>query len=129
MNGIVPVVRHLILCEDIRVDPTNPQQVSLVNLVSRIRSTSDPPYPMSYPQLCVFAQLTGCRGTGRVAIRITQPDGTRVSSSAERTVNLGTDPLAVVDLRLRMRACPFPAAGLYFIQFCYNGVSLAEEPL
>src|SRR5438445_8273904 len=111
MNGIVPIVRHLILCEDIRVDPTNPQQVSLVNLVSRIQSTSNPPYPMSSPQLCVFGQLTGCRGTGRVAIRITQPDGTRVSSSAERTVNLGTDPLAVVDLRLRSELAPFRQQG------------------
>ncbi len=130
MSGVTPVVRCLIPCEDIRVEPTDARKVSLVNLIHAIRSQASPPYPVTQPELCVFVQLTGCRGSGEVAIQIVHADSGRViSSSPTRTAQLSTDPLAVVGLSFRMRACSFPEAGLYYIRFCYNDTPLAEQPL
>jgi hypothetical protein len=45
MADIAPVVRHLLVCEDLIRDPTNPQRVTLVNLIGHIRSPSQPPFP------------------------------------------------------------------------------------
>ena len=36
MNGAVPVVRSMILCEEIRTDPGNPSRVSLDGLLTNI---------------------------------------------------------------------------------------------
>ena len=70
MAGLLPVVRHLLVCEDLIYDPANPQQLTIRNLLGNIRSVSHPPYPLLYPQLCVYVQLTECRGAGEVRLRI-----------------------------------------------------------
>ena len=36
MTGLRPVVRYLIACEDIQVDPNRPRKVTLVNVISAI---------------------------------------------------------------------------------------------
>jgi len=73
-NSVTPVVRTLIACEEIITDPNNSNRVTLVNLVSSIRSMEDPAYPLQQPVLCVFAQLTDCRGQGEVRIEIREAD-------------------------------------------------------
>jgi hypothetical protein len=66
MSGLTPVVRYLIVCEDVLRDPRNPNRLTLVNLISTIQSLSDPPFPCRYPELCVYVQLTDCRVAGQV---------------------------------------------------------------
>jgi hypothetical protein len=70
MGGIHPVLRYLIACEDILTDRDHPRQVSLVNVISAIRSLETPPYPLLLRQLCVFVQLTECRGPAEVGIQV-----------------------------------------------------------
>ena len=43
MAGMQPIVRYLILCEDVRYGPANPDQVTLIHLISTIRSQEQPP--------------------------------------------------------------------------------------
>lgn len=125
MNGVRPVVRNLIMCEDIVLDPTNPRRVTLVALIGTIRALKG--FPVRYSELCAYVQMTECRGTGRIRIEIVQADsGLVVFRTRIRRVSFGNDPLEAVGIPFRIRDCRFPAAGLYWVQFWYNEVSIAQ---
>jgi hypothetical protein len=132
MDGFHPVVRYLIVCEDIQTDPNDPRRVTLVNLISAIRSTGQPPFPLLYRELCVFVQLTECRGSAGVEVRIIHADTGQFGYPGPGqpwAVALPNDPLEVVGLRFRIRNIPFPVPGLYWVQFCCGGELLAQQPL
>jgi uncharacterized protein DUF6941 len=127
MAGLLPLVRHLIVCEDI---PAHTHRISLINLFRTIRSWSQPPFPFCYPRFFVYAQLTECRGVGEVRLEIEEEDTqTIIYQSASRRHNFGNDPLKVFDASFRIRDCVFPAAGLYLVQLCYNDIVIFQEPL
>jgi hypothetical protein len=130
MSGVRPVVRYLILCQEVVVDPTNPLQVTLVNLVSTIRSLSIPAFPVIRPQICAFIQMTECRGAGDLWVEIVHADsGSTVFRTQTRNVAFGNDPLEVLGLTFRIRNCPFPSAGLYWVQLWYDNGVLAQQAL
>jgi uncharacterized protein DUF6941 len=130
MSEVLPVVRYLILCEDVQTDPDNPRRVTLVGLLSTMRSLEEPPFPLLYRELCVFLQMTECRGPADGRVEIRQADSAQVVfRSRTRTIPLGSDPLEVVGFVFRIRNCLFPAPGLYWVQFWYNGEVLAQQPL
>ncbi len=129
MNGVRPVVRYLIVCEDVLLEPTNSGKgVTLVGLISAIRALSG--FPVRYSELCVFVQLTECRGTGRIRIEIVEADTDRVVFRTRiRSVTFGNDPLDIVGIPFRIRNCEFPAAGLYWVQFWYNEEPIDQQPI
>jgi hypothetical protein len=125
-----PTVRYLILCEDVQTDPDNPRRVTLVGLLSAIRSVEQPLFPLLYRELCVFLQLTECRGPadGRVEVRHAESDQA-VFRTRTRTIPFASDPLEVVGVTFRLRNCLFQAPGLYWVQFWYNEQMIAQQPL
>jgi hypothetical protein len=130
MNGIEPVVRHMLLCDDVQHDPDNPVKLNVIGLANILRSTADPPFPFKHPQLCVYLHLTGGRGTGQAQVVAVHGDSDQVAfASPVNALSFGSDPLALVGVIFRMRNCPFPEAGLYWIQFRYNGKVIAQQPL
>ncbi len=132
MDIAQPVVRYLSICEDIQTDAENPRKVTLVNLISTIRSKDDPPFPLLYRELCVFVQLTECRGKGDVSITIYHEITGYIAYPGPSTpwsASLPNDPLEVVGLRFRIRNIEFNEPGLYLVHFWYNGQKLAEQPL
>ncbi len=130
MNGIHPVVRYLILCEDVRNDPGNSAHITLVGLLSTIRSRATPPFPLIFPEVCVFLQLTECRGSAAIRVELVHADsGQTQFRTPTRTVSFGNDPLALLGLTFRLKNLLFPVAGLYWVQFCYNDRVLAQQPL
>jgi hypothetical protein len=130
MAPLLPIVRHLILCQDIRSGEDEESRFSLIRLVHYLRSTTNPPYPCRVKQLCAFILLTECRGPGTVALDILQEDtGTVIWQTATRPVAIPNDPLAMATIIYRERGCVFPEPGLYSVRFWYNGVVLAQEPL
>ncbi len=125
-----PVVRYLIACDEILVATNNPRKVSLVNVVSSIRSYSSLPFPVTHPLLCVYLQLTEGRGGGDIHIEIVQAvTGQPIIRTQARPVRFTADPLDVVGLAFRVKNCTFPAAGQYEVHCWYNNVMLAEQPL
>jgi hypothetical protein len=127
MADVLPIVRYLIACEDI---PAHTQRISLINLFGTIRSRSQPPFPFRYPNFYVYTQLTECRGVGEVRLEIEETDTqTIIYQTASRRHNFGNDPLMVFDVSFRIRDCVFPAAGLYWVQLCYNDIVIFQEPL
>jgi hypothetical protein len=48
MSQGLPVVRYLILCEDVQIAPDNPHRVTLVDLISAIQGLELPPFPLVF---------------------------------------------------------------------------------
>jgi hypothetical protein len=93
MNGVHPGVRYLIVCEDVQTDPDNPRRVTLVGLVSAIRSLEEPTFPRLYRELCVLLQLTECRGAAEGRVEIQHADsGQVVFRTRTRTIPWATIP-------------------------------------
>ena len=114
MSGVHPVVRYLIACEDVRPDPNDPQKVTLLNLITNIRSERVPPFPCRRTELCVYVVLTECSGEGEIQIRVANADGGRdIFRNRPRHVRFAGDPLDSVGAVFRIRNCNFPHAGLY----------------
>ena len=110
--------------------PDNPRKLTCVNLVSTIRSSAEPPFPVRSAELCVFLQLTDCRGPGDCRVEIRHADSDRVVfRTRTRTAPLGTDPLDVYGVTFRVRNCTFPEPGLYWVQFWYDEKMTAQQPV
>jgi hypothetical protein len=130
MSNIQPVVRYLIVCEDVRSDPENPKRISLDGLISTIRSLEEPPFPLLRREFCVHLHLTGCRGTGEGRILIQHADSEQVVfRGRSRTFAFGNDPLEIVGATFRIHNCLFEQPGLYWVQFWYNEQMIAQQPL
>jgi len=128
--ALTPVVRYMILCDDWKLDPENNLRVTISGLISHIHALDDPPYPLLYRELCVFLVLAEGRGQGEGQIVCVFEDtGERVFETARRPIAFGPDPLEVVGVPFRIRACTIPVPGLYSVQFWYDGVKIAERPL
>jgi hypothetical protein len=83
-----------------------------------------------YREICVFLQLTECRGPADGRIEIHHADsGKVVFRTRTRTIPFGNDPLEVVAVTFRVRNCLFPEPGLYAVQFWYNEQMFAQQPL
>ncbi|MCE9533062.1 MAG: hypothetical protein K8T89_18340 [Planctomycetes bacterium] len=130
MNEVYPVIRYLIVCEVVQTDPENPRRVTLVGLISAIRSLEQPPFPLLYREICVFLQMTSCRGPADARVEIQHADsGQVVFRTKTRTIHLGNDPLEVVGIAFRIRNCLFHVGGLYLVQFWYNDQMISQEPI
>jgi hypothetical protein len=125
-----PTVRYLILCEDVQTDPDNPRRVTLVGLISAIRSLEQPPFPFLYREICDFLQLTECRRPADGRIEVHHADsGQVVFRTRTRTIPFVNDPLEVVGVTFRLRNCLLLEPGLYGVQFWYNEQMIAQQPL
>jgi len=130
MSAIHPTVRYLIVCEDVQIDALNSRRITLVGLMSALRLMETPQFPVRLPELCVFLQLTECRGSAEGRIEICHADSDQVVFRTQtRTIPFGNDPLEIVAVRFRIRNCLFEEPGLYWVQFWYNSEMIAQQPL
>lgn len=128
--AIKPVVRYMLLCDDWRLDPQNNRRVTIIGLISNIHAIEDPPYPLFYREMCVFLALTEGRGQGEGNIVcVVEESGQKVFETRARPISFPPDPLEVVGVPFRIRDCSFPQAGLYSVQFWYEGELVEERPM
>jgi hypothetical protein len=128
--AIKPVVRYMLLCDDWQLDPTNNRRVSIIGLLSNIHAIDEPPYPLTYREMCVFLVLTEGHGRGQGKIVcVIEETGRKVFETRPRTIVFGPDPLDVIGVPFRIRDRPFPLAGLYSVQFWYEDELVEERPL
>jgi hypothetical protein len=128
MSPVHPVVRYLVVCEDVLTDPDHPRRITLVGLISAIRSLEQPAFPILYPEICAFLQLTECRGPAEGRVEIQHADSGRVLfRTRTRTMPLASDPLEIVGVVFRIRNCLFREPGLYWVQFWYNEEMIAQQ--
>ena len=128
-----PIVRYMLLCDDIRVDADNPECVHVDCLLSNIVSLELPPFPFVREMLCIYLALTECHGNGVAQIRVLYSDGEHEAplfgSPEHRLDFTGHSPLEVLGIVFRIEECTFPESGRYTVQFWYNGQVVEERPL
>jgi hypothetical protein len=130
MANVHPVVRFLVPCENIIIDPGPPIRVTLDGVISTIHSLDQPAFPYRHAELCIFAQLTECRGSGKIRLEAIQADtGQVVFRTRELLVTFGNDPLAVRGLPFRIFGCLFPDPGVYWIDLIVDGTEIARQVL
>jgi hypothetical protein len=130
MADIPPVVRHMLLCDDVRPNPDDPHKPDIIGLLNRIESESDPAFPLRYPVFCVYLRLTGGRGSGHFKIVVREADTDRLIFNGRLfKITFPGDPLAIGGLMIRVRDCVFSRAGLYWVRLVHQGRTLAQESL
>jgi hypothetical protein len=130
---MVPIIRYMILCENVRIDSDRPTCTHVECLMSNIVSEADPPFPLLREMICVFLVLTDCRGQGTAQIRVSFVDGEQeqplFGTPLHQLDFSGRSPLDSLGIVFRLQDCRFPHAGLYSVQFWYNGQKLEECPI
>jgi hypothetical protein len=120
----------MIVCDDVLTDPQRPGKPVLVGLICLVTPDTDPPYPYTLDQMCVFLILTEGRGTGTCQLRLVfELTGQVVWQTRPQTVVFGPDPLALSGLLFRDHGIPFPFQGVYSLEFWYNGQLLAQQQI
>ena len=125
-----PDVLYLILCDEIQTDPSNYHRCNVLGLITSIRSAVAPPFPIEHPRMLALIVWTGGKGTGELALRVI-PDrlGKTVFRSRPRQVRFVGDAAAVGGVVFRIQNCPFPAAGLYWVEVLFAGSVIARQRL
>jgi hypothetical protein len=118
----------MVVCDDILTDPHRPGEPMLVGLICLITPGTEPAYPFWLDQMCVFMILTEGRGTGSCQLKLVfEETGQTVWETQAQQIAFGADPLALHGIIFRDRHVPFPAQGVYSVQFWYNDQLLAQQ--
>lgn len=126
----LPIVRYMIVCDDVLTDPARPGKPMLVGLIGLVTPDGDPPYPFWLNQMCVFLVLTEGRGVGSCRLKLVfEETGQVVWETRPQPITFGPDPLALHGLIFRDRQIPFPSPGMYIVQFWYNDRMMAQQPV
>lgn len=127
MAGIDPVVRHMLLCDDVRADPVNPHRLDVFGLATTLHAES---FPALVSELCVLLMLTEVRGPGLGRVVVVDAEAQlAIFTGADHPIQPRSNPLDVTGIVFRIRNCPFTKPGLYEVQFRYNEKVLAQQPL
>jgi len=126
-HHVLPIVRAMVLCEDVLPGPSGSGNVHLLNVFGAIRPRSEPAFPYRLRQLCVFLQLSDAQGhlTGRILAR-NAGSHTIVFASGEHPIHF-VDRLQVKWVVFRLNDCYFPAAGVYWVEFYCAERWLADQ--
>jgi hypothetical protein len=130
MNSVTPQVRHMLLCDDVRVSLNDPRKVNIYGLLSKIRPMAEGTgYPFRH-SFCVYLVLTGGRGTGEGRIVLVHADTNEPTYVGQpHLIKWDPDPLKVQAVVFRLPSCEFPQPGLYWVQFRYDDQTLSQQPL
>jgi len=126
---LLPLVRHMLLCDDVQQSTSSPQKVNVLGLLSTIYVDHDARFPVGFG-CCVYVVLTEVRGPGtaRVAIRAAETETLCYLGTSHR-IEFRSDPLSVYGMTFRITHCRIPGSGLYWVEFRYNEVVLSREPI
>jgi hypothetical protein len=74
--------------------------------------------------------LSDCRKSGTARIIVTEAESGDVCyGGAPYRIELSSDPLELYGLVFRVAQCQIPRAGVYWIEFEFDGVSIGQESI
>jgi Family of unknown function (DUF6941) len=126
--ALPPQAKTMILCDDLLKVPAT-DKVHLIGVFNAIRPRGEPPFPYRCPEFCVFLQLTDTEGEGLGSITTCMGATDRVVFASQDQPIEFLDRLQVKWVLFRIRNCPFPEPGLYWVQFHFAGQLLTEQRL
>jgi Family of unknown function (DUF6941) len=124
-----PIVRQMLLCDEVSADPENPRRINAYGLMIRLVSR-DGQFPLLCERFCTYLTVANGRGQGIgqvVAVRV--ETGEIAWASKSHKMSFGANPLTTHAYSFQMQNCVFPAPGPYAIEFRYNGIAIAEQTL
>ena len=124
-NRPPPVVLALIVCDQIIVDRMTGKH-SLIGMFARVHAHA---FPVTHPQLCVFASLTEGYGTAELTIRIVDGNDERPPIVEGKGKVEFKDPRAIAHLALQFHGLTFPQPDQYRVQMYSDGELLREARL
>jgi hypothetical protein len=124
MNGIPPIVRYMIICDDILTSSQFTTRPVIVGLTTAIHADS---YPFRLPKLSVYLVLTDGRGQGTGKLRLVDDATGHVQVEFARAITFPTNPLTISGIAWRLTNLRFPKAGMYRIEFLYNNQYMAHQ--
>jgi hypothetical protein len=127
-SGLLPFVRHMVLCEHAESQPDNPRRVNIYGVLTRAVALGDPSQFPRHFGFSVYMTLTECRHGGASRIVVSHADSHEVCyASQPQIMSFGIDPLAIHDIVIRVPSCKIPRPGVYLVEFEFDGVVLAQE--
>ncbi len=125
-----PDVLHVILCDEVQIDPNNYHRCNVLGLITSIRSTATPAFPVARPQFFALVIWIGGHGTGELVLRIIEDRSTStIFRTRPRQVRFVGDATAVGGVVFRIQNCTFPAEGLYCVEVLFAGSVIARQRL
>jgi hypothetical protein len=117
----------MLLCDAVRQRRNNPLKVDLLGLLSIVRPHGEFPFRLSFS---VFLEMTGGRGSGQGKIRVIEADTDVVTYDGDEfTLRFDPDPTTIHPVSFHVATCEFHKAGLYTVEFVYNGQELSHQDL
>lgn len=130
MATIPPIVRQMLVCDDVQPAGGGRPGLNVLGLTHVIRPGPDESFPLTRPGLCVYLRLTGGVGTGRVIFRLAEADtDDEVLRTPEFGVTHPADRHHLVGIQVELGPCNFPRPGLYWVEFYHDDLAVHREPL
>jgi hypothetical protein len=120
-----PEVLALLVCDQIITDRITGKQ-SLIGMFSVIHALK---FPVTHPQLAVFASLTGGHGEVTLSIRVVDSNESRRPLVEGNGKVRFASPLAVANLALQFHGLTFAEPGEYRVQMLCDGELMREARL
>lgn len=115
---MTPIVRYMLICDDVRPDADFPTCTHIDCLMSTIISGDEPAFPLLRETICVYLVLTDCQGQGTGQIRVAFADAEHekpIFGSAPHPLDFtGRSPLELLGIAFRIKDCRFPQGGRYY---------------
>jgi len=127
---VPPIVRQMIVCDDMMSEIDSPSKLNAHGLAHAISPQSGDRYPLKHPQLSAFLLITGGVGSGlaRVVVR-SEESGLETFASSAHEIENPTERNRVEGYLFRVTDCVFDKPGFYWVEFEYEGMTLAQQPL
>ena len=130
MATVPPIIRHMIVCDDVAPGDATRASFNVLGVVHTIRPGPGQTFPLHHSGLCVYLMLTGGVGTGAIQIRVVEADtGVDLFGSPVHQVTFPTDRHEVSGIVFRVTGCVFPRPGLYWVEFHHDGVVVGQESI
>jgi hypothetical protein len=127
MAIIPPIVRHMLVCDNVAPSTTSAASLNVLGVVHTIRAKPGQAFPLRHPGLCVYLMLSGGVGTGEVQIRVVEADtGIDIFGSPAHHITYPTDRHEIAGLVFRITGCVFPQPGLYWVEFHHDGLIVRQ---
>jgi hypothetical protein len=129
-GGLLPFVRHLIVCEHAEAASHNPRRANLFGVLANVVLPGESAhFPCGFG-FSVYVMLSECRGDGVGRIIVSEAEsGETIHSGTPHRILVGRDPLEVHGVIFRIYECMLPRPGLYWIEFEFDGAILWQEPI
>jgi hypothetical protein len=128
---IPPIVRSMILCDEVKHDPNRPGRLTIEGFLPQLRWPEGRTTPLPLEKLLVFLILTDGRGEGQGRITCSNEEtGFPIFETGAALISfLGKDPTQPMGRLIVARDCRFPAPGSYLFRFLFEGKVLSQQSL